>query len=52
MTTFDPDPEPGRPAPELPDTMPGGDPDVTPPEPDTLPEEPDVDVPDPEPERI
>jgi hypothetical protein len=52
VTTLEPDPEPGRPAPELPDTMPGGDPDVTPPEPDTLPEEPDVDVPDPDPERI
>jgi hypothetical protein len=52
MTTYPPDPEPGRPEPELPDTMPGDDPDAEPPEPDTLPEDPDLDVPDPEPERI
>jgi hypothetical protein len=52
MTTYPPDPEPGKPEPELPDTMPGDDPDAEPPEPDTLPEDPDLDVPDPEPERI
>ncbi|HET9215273.1 MAG TPA: hypothetical protein VFN93_11020 [Gaiellaceae bacterium] len=52
MTTLDPDPDPERPDPEVPDMPPGEDPGVTPPEPGTLPEEPDIDLPEHEPERI
>jgi hypothetical protein len=37
----------GEPKPEQPDTLPGEEPGMTPPEPETLPEEPDVTVPEP-----